>query len=206
MITVAIVEDNETIRSGLKEFISVTDEFKCVGDFSNCEDFLETLPQINPYIILMDINLPGISGIEGIKEIRKVDNNPKIIILTIHAESENLFEALAAGASGYIEKKTPPHQMLKAIKEVTQGRSIMNTYIARKALKYFSYRKSSRLDRNKFLDKTEFDILKGLTEGKSPLAIADDFKVIPASIYSHFFNIYDKLYLTTKEENRITAK
>ena len=206
MITIALVEDNETIRSGLKEFISITDEFKCVGDFSNCEDFLELLPQINPDIILMDINLPGISGIEGIKEVRKIYNNPNIIILTIHSESENLFEALAAGASGYIEKKTPPHQMVNAIKEIAHGRSIMNTYIARKAIKYFSHKKNSLSKRKKSIDKTEFDILKKLTEGKSPLAIADDFKILPASIYSHFFNIYDKMHLAENGGNKITVK
>ncbi|MDZ7763010.1 MAG: response regulator transcription factor [Melioribacteraceae bacterium] len=206
MITIAIVEDNETIRNGLKEFISVTDEFRCIADFSNCEDYSKMPPTLSPDVILMDINLPGISGIEGIKEIRKIHAEQKTIILTIHAESENLFEALIAGAYGYIEKKTPPLQMLKAIKEVSEGRSKMNTYIARKALKFFSYKKNSRLDKNKFLDNTEFDILKKVTEGKSPLAIADDFKVHPSSVYSYFFNIYGKLHLTNKAKSQVTVK
>jgi len=188
MVNVAIVEDNNTIRNGLKEFINDTTDYKCVAEFSNCESLLKSLPALQFDILLMDIELPGISGIEGIKEIKKISDNQKIIILTIYEESENLFEALATGACGYLEKKTPPSQMLKVIGDIHLGRSYMNTYIARKVLNHFTGRKREGLS------KIEFDVLNSLTDGKSPKAISDFYEIPIESIHNHFFNIYRKLH------------
>lgn len=194
MIKVAIVEDNETIRNGLKEFLNYTSEYKCVADYSDCESLLENLSVLMPDIILMDIVLPGISGIEGIKEIKKQLDDPKIIILTIYAENENLFEALSSGASGYLEKKTPPSQMMKLIGEVFEGKSYMNSYIARNVLKHFSNRKTIAGKRHEALDKSELNILNSLIEGKSPKAIADFFNIPKDTVHHYFYNIYQKLH------------
>lgn len=194
MINVIIVEDNETIRNGLKEFLNVTDKYKCIADYPNCEDLLKHLPELKPDIILMDIILPGISGIEGIKEVKKIIADPKIIILTIYAENENLFEALLSGAYGYIEKKTPPSQMLKLIEEVYEEKSYMNSFVARNVLSFFRNKKVSVNKRNDFLDKKELGILNSLVEGKSPKAIADHLKITRDSIHHHFYNIYKKLH------------
>lgn len=192
MITVAIVEDNDTIRNGLKHFLNETDNFKCVADYSNCENLIDSLPAFRTDIVLMDINLPGISGIEGIKEIKKLVSNQKIIILTVHAETENIFEALAAGAFGYLEKKTPPLQMLTVIEDVYNHKSKMNTYIARKINSFFTaYNKNWHKEE---LNKNEFMILKNLTEGHSPKALADQFNVPTETIYEYFYQIYDKLH------------
>lgn len=194
MINVTIVEDNDTIRNGFKEFINDTNDYKCVAEFSSCEDLLHALPGLHSDIILMDIELPGISGIEGIKEIKKKSGIHKIIILTIYEESENVFEALAAGACGYLEKKTPPSQMVKVLGEVYEGKSYMNTYIARKILSHFTSRKLTGNKPKNGLSKNEFNILNSLTNGKSPKAIANHFNIPVEKIHFHFFNIYEKLH------------
>lgn len=199
MIKVVIVEDNETIRTGLREFINDTDEFECTADYSRCEDLLENLTTLQPDIVLMDIDLPGISGIEGIKEIQKIVDNQKIIILTIYSESENLFEALTAGAHGYLEKKTPPLQMLQFLSAVYRHKSNMNTYIARKVLNTFGSKKFSSKS-TALLNNIENDVLKNLINGRSPKAIADELHVPSAKIFGYFYKIYEKMHSRFKEE------
>lgn len=194
MINVVIVEDNNTIRKGLKEFLNNSKEYKCVADFSNCESLLQNFESLQIDVILMDIELPGISGIEGIKQIRTLDENPRIIILTIYSESENLFDALLAGASGYLEKKTPPKQMLKVIGEVYASKSYMNTYIARKVLNHFNKRNIAAKS-GETLDKPEFSVLKELIEGKSPKAIADHLQIPMEKVHAYFYSVYQKLHL-----------
>lgn len=194
MINVVIVEDNNTIRNGLKEFLNNSKEYKCVADFSNCESLLQNFESLQIDVILMDIELPGISGIEGIKQIRALDENPRIIILTIYSESENLFEALQAGASGYLEKKTPPIQMLKVIGEVYASKSYMNTYIARKVLNHFN-KKNTAAKNGETLEKSEFSVLKELIEGKSPKAIADHLHIPMEKVHAYFYSVYQKLHL-----------
>ena len=194
MINVAIIEDNNTIREGVKEFLNVTDKYRCIGDYSDCESFLENLPVLNPDIILMDIILPGISGIEGIKEIKKIIDDPKIIVLTIFSENENLFEALLSGACGYLEKKTPPSQMLKLIEEVYQGKSYMNSFVARSILNFFPSKRNHTNKGSDKLNQSEFSILNNLVEGKSPKAIADYLHITRDAVHFQFFNIYQKLH------------
>ncbi|WKZ69996.1 MAG: response regulator transcription factor [Melioribacteraceae bacterium] len=194
MINVVIVEDNNTIRNGLKEFLNNSKEYKCVADFSNCENLLQNFESLQIDVILMDIELPGISGIEGIKQIRALDENPRIIILTIYSESENLFEALQAGASGYLEKKTPPIQMLKVIGEVYASKSYMNTYIARKVLNHFN-KKNVAAKNGEILEKPEFSVLTELIEGKSPKAIADHLQIPMEKVHAYFYSVYQKLHL-----------
>jgi DNA-binding NarL/FixJ family response regulator len=205
VINVAIVEDNNTIRNGLKEFLNNSDEYRCVADYSNCESLLQNFQSLQIDVILMDIELPGISGIEGIKQIRTLDENPRIIILTIYSESENLFDALIAGASGYLEKKTPPMQMLKVIGEVYSSKSYMNTYIARKVLNYFN-KKNSANRKNENLDDSEFNVLKELIEGKSPKAIADHMKISMERVHSKFYSVYQKLHSELEIKNRPLVK
>ncbi|MCF8241998.1 MAG: response regulator transcription factor [Melioribacteraceae bacterium] len=204
MINVVIVEDNNTIREGLIEFINDTNKFRCVADFSDCEGLIENLPSIKTDLILMDIELPGISGIEGIIKLKQFTEEYKIIILTIYSESENLFEALASGAVGYIEKKTPPSQMVKVIEEISEGKSPMNSFIGRKILSHFSKRKSAPVKRNNdALDKNEYDVLKNLVNGNSPKAIADKLQISSDSVHNHFQNIYKKLQADFYSKNLV---
>lgn len=192
MINVTIVEDNDTIRNGLKEFLKETNNFTCVADYSCCENLLENYFELETDIVLMDINLPGISGIEGIKRLRKLKTKQKIIILTVHAESENIFEALAAGASGYLEKKTPPALMLSLIKDVYNNKSKMNSFIARKIYNFLLSNNSNRI--NEKPDTNDFIVLKYLTEGNSPAAISDKLNLPVESIYEKLFLLYNKLH------------
>lgn len=195
MIRVTIVEDNDTIRYGLREYINDTKDFECVAEYSNCEELLSELTEQPTDIVLMDIELPGISGIEGIKEIGKIVKNQKIIILTIYSESENLFAALSAGAFGYIEKKSPPLQMLKIIQEVYLGKSNMNTYIARKVYSFFKSNTANEDEQTERLDENEYKILKNLINGNSPKAISDKLDIPSDSVYRSLYNVYEKLHI-----------
>jgi len=137
MIKIIIVEDNHTIRRGLKLLIDGTEGYSCIADFENCEDMLSELHSLNPDILLMDIGLPGMSGIEGIKQVKEVYPDLTILILTIYEENRLIFEALKAGASGFLVKKTPPARLLEAIKEAYDGGSPMSSNIARKVVGFF---------------------------------------------------------------------
>ena len=121
MISVAIIEDNTNIREGLAALINGTNGYECVGSYGNCEDFLSELKTVVVDVALMDIGLPGMNGIEGVKKAKEMIPNLDILMLTVYKESNVVFEALCAGACGYLVKNTPPTRLLEAIKEVTEG-------------------------------------------------------------------------------------
>ena len=137
MINVAIVEDNDTIREGLAALINGTTGYKSVGLFGDCESFLAKLSSMDVNVVLMDIALPGISGIEGVKQAKSIKPDTDILMLTIYEDSEKVFDALCAGACGYLVKKTPPSKLLDAIKEVFEGGSPMSSQIARQVITAF---------------------------------------------------------------------
>lgn len=137
MINVVIVEDNDTIREGLRALIDGTEGYKCIAAYSNCEDLLADIEKNVPDVLLMDIGLPGMSGIEGVEKIRKILPDLNILILTVYEESDLIFNALCAGACGYLVKKTPPARLLEAIKEAYDGGSPMSSQIARKIVNFF---------------------------------------------------------------------
>ena len=132
MIKVVIVEDNEAIREGLKILIGGTDDYTCAGAFPGCEPMLKNLKKLDPDVLLMDIGLPGMSGIEGIKKAKAYMPELTILVLTVYEENDLIFDALCAGACGYLVKKTPPSKLLEAIKEAYDGGSPMSANIARK--------------------------------------------------------------------------
>ena len=134
MITTVIIEDVEFVRKGIAEIINSADGFKCIAAFEDCESMLEQIEDLLPDVIITDIGLPGISGIEGIKEVKKILPNQTIVVLTVHEENDKIFEAIMAGASGYLPKKTPPNELIQAIKEAYDGGSPMNSEIAGKVI------------------------------------------------------------------------
>ena len=173
MIKVVIVEDSATIRDGLKLLIDGTEGYSCLAAYSKCEDLLDQVEILDIDVILMDIDLPGISGIEGIRRIKKINNNIVILILTIYDENDLIFEALCAGASGYLVKKTPPAKLLEAIKEAYDGGAPMTSNIARKVVDFFkTYKPLQKSDEYVDLTKREREVLSGLVEGNSYKAIA----------------------------------
>jgi DNA-binding NarL/FixJ family response regulator len=206
MIKVAIVEDNKTIREGLKLLIDGTEGYSCVADYTICEDLISELSQLDVDVILMDIDLPGISGIEGMKRIKQISPDYTILILTIYDENELIFEALCAGASGYLVKKTPPAKLLEAIKEAHEGGAPMTSNIARKVVDFFQKTQPIQKPEESIqLTKREKEVLTGLVDGNSYKAIADSLNISVDTVRFHFRNIYKKLHVHSQSEAVVKA-
>jgi DNA-binding NarL/FixJ family response regulator len=205
-IKVVIVEDSNTIREGLKLLIDGTAGYSCEAAFSNCEDLLSEIKNLHVDVILMDIDLPGISGIEGIKQIKKISNDILILILTVYDENELIFEALCAGASGYLVKKTPPAKLLEAIKDAYEGGAPMTSNIARKVVDFFQRNKQiNEKTENILLTPREKEVLSGLVNGSSYKAIADHLHISLETVRFHFRNIYKKLHVHSQSEAVVKA-
>lgn len=207
MINIIIVEDNETIREGLKILIDGTENYHCSATFSNCEDMLQKIKKLEFDIMLMDIDLPGMSGIEGIRKVKAIYPDSIILVLTIYEENDRVFEALFAGASGYLVKKTPPARLLEAIKEAYEGGAPMSSQIARKVVNFFQ--KNKQLEHHDESDTNltprEKEVLSGLVEGHSIKAIADSLHISIETVRFHFRNIYKKLHVHSQSEAVVKA-
>jgi DNA-binding NarL/FixJ family response regulator len=126
-ITVSIVEDNEQLRKTLAQVLNRSDGFKCLSHYGTAEDALKDLPSVRPEVVLMDINLPGMNGVECVRQLKQVLPNLQVIMLTVYEDTDNIFSALAAGATGYLLKRTKGAELLEAIQEVHRGGSPMTT-------------------------------------------------------------------------------
>src|SRR5450432_396192 len=142
-ITVSIVEDSDKLRETLVRVLNRADGFRCVSHYANAEDALKDLPQAKPDVVLMDINLPGMNGVECVRQLKKIAPEIQVMMLTVYEDTENIFDALAAGASGYMLKRTPQAQLLEAIRDVHRGGSPMTTHIARKVVQSFQRSQAS---------------------------------------------------------------
>jgi len=201
MINVAIVEDNNTIREGLAALIKGTEGYDCIGSFSDCETFLTNIKSLNVDVILMDIALPGMNGIEGVKKAMTIKPNLDILMLTIYEESEVVFDALCAGACGYLVKKTPPSRLLEAIKEVHEGGSPMSSRIARDVIGAFKASKSAGNVNDEFLlSSREKEVLNRLADGNNYQEIADQLFISVDTVRHHIKNIYKKLHVHSQSE------
>lgn len=201
MITVVIVEDNDTIREGLAALINGTGGYKCVGSFRDCESFLAKLSSLDINVVLMDIALPGMNGIEGVKEAKKIKPDTDILMLTIYEDSEKVFDALCAGACGYLVKKTPPSKLLDAIKEVHEGGSPMSSQIARQVITAFKESKDLKDDEQEFeLSGREKEVINLLAGGNNYQQIAEQLYISVDTVRHHIKNIYKKLHVHTQSE------
>lgn len=200
MITVAIVEDNENIRSGLASLISGTEGYRCTGTFADCESMLQKIGYALPDILLMDIGLPGLSGIEGLRMVKKLWPQVEVLMLTIYDNSDRIFEALCAGASGYLVKKTPPARLLEAIREVYEGGSPMSSQIARKVVDSFRKRGHHAHLNGAALSTREQEVLQGLVRGDTYHAIALQLNISLDTVRFHIRNIYKKLQAHSEAE------
>lgn len=189
---ISIVEDNDVVREGFSMLIDSTVNYKVVSAYSNCEDAIKNIMPDHPDIILMDIELPGMNGIEGIKIIKKHLPDTNIIVITVHENGDLVFDALCAGACGYITKTSNYAKLLEAIKEAQLGGAPMSSNIARMVVE--SFQKSS----NSPLTKRETQVLELLSKGKSYSVIADELFVHKETVKSHIKNIYYKLQVNTK--------
>ena len=194
MTQVIIIEDNESILNSFKEIINTSENFRVLGAFLNCEEALEYCKHKDPDIILMDIKLPGMNGIEGVKKFRIQNTSAKNIMISVYENSDYIFDALAAGAIGYLTKNTTPNELINALIQVTQGGSPMSSTIARKVVSYF------QTPQPKELTERENEVVKLLAKGKSYASIANELHLSINTIKTHTRNIYEKLHINKKEE------
>jgi len=202
-IPVAIVEDNNDIRSALEQIIEMSDYCELAGSCISGEEAIVKLPILNPKVVLMDIGLGGISGIEVVRELKI--SHPEILFMmcTIYEDDEQIFEALSAGASGYILKKTPPAKLLEGIQELMEGGSPMSSQIARKVVAAFQNKKSDKNPDASALDtlsKREKEILEMLSKGLLYKEISDAVFISTETVRKHVYHIYEKLHVTNRIE------
>lgn len=199
-IVVWIVEDHRLLRQNLEELINEQTEMTCPLALECCEDFLSALEMGEiPDVVLMDLGLPERSGIDGIRRIQSVSPATKVIVLTIHEEDEKVFEAICAGASGYLLKPSPPDRILRAIQEVRQGAAPINAYIANKMLKMFSRLSPKRPVEEEYgLSQRERQILQLLVDGLTMKRIAKELHVSYHTVGNHLRNIYHKLHVRSR--------
>jgi DNA-binding NarL/FixJ family response regulator len=201
MINVAIVEDNHTIREGLAALINGTTGYKCIASYVDCEKFLIEFEKIEPDVVLMDIALPGMNGIECVKIATEKKPELAILMLTIYEESDKVFDALCAGACGYLVKKTPPSRLLEAIKEVSEGGSPMSSRIAREVINAFKKGIISPEEEQEYkLSVREKEVLYQLAEGNNYQEIADELFISVDTVRHHIRNIYKKLHVHSRSE------
>ncbi|MCE3227577.1 MAG: two component transcriptional regulator, LuxR family [Bacteroidetes bacterium] len=199
-IQVVIIEDDKTIREGFSYLINATSKFNVVSSYSNVEDALQKLQANNPNVILLDIELPGISGIEAIPKIKSLLPKTHILMLTVYDNEDLVFKALTNGASGYLTKNSNTEKIVDAIQEVMDGGAPMSMNIAKIVIKSF------HKNRNSPLTKRETEILEQIAEGKSRSKIAKDLFVDLETVKSHIKNIYSKLNVHSREDAIKQAK
>lgn len=191
---ITIVEDNEAVREGFALIINSINKYFVVNTYEYCEDAIKGLNKDKPEIILMDLELPGMSGIEGIAKIKKLMPSVRIIVNTVYENGDLVFQALCAGAEGYITKNTNHTELLEAIEEVIQGGAPMSSKIASLVVKSFQKNPNSPLSPR------ETQVLELLAKGKSYSLIADDLFITKETAKSHIKNIYSKLQVNSKSE------
>lgn len=199
-IKVTIFEDNRSLRLGLYQLINGSEGFQCVGAFEDCLNLLQDIEETKPDVVLMDIQMPGINGIEAVRMLREKYPALKILMQTIFEESDKIFQSILAGASGYILKNTSPTRILDFIKETYEGGAPMSPSVATKVLKIIAQQTPSATENNFNLSEREKEILSCLVKGMSYKLIADACFISIDTVRGHIRNIYDKLHVHSKGE------
>jgi RNA polymerase sigma factor (sigma-70 family) len=197
-ISVSIVEDNEKLRGTLARVLNRAEGFSCASQYPSAEDALKDLPNVKPDVVLMDINLPGINGVECVRQLKKIMPQVLIMMLTVYEDTENIFDALAAGASGYLLKRTTGAELLNAIREVQRGGSPMTAHIARKVVQSFQRNAPARPAEN--LSEREQQVLDLLSQGLMYKEIADKLQISYETVHTYIRRIYEKLRVRTRTE------
>ena len=201
MIKVIIVEDIKPIRDGLSALVEGTPELTCLSSYDSCEGLLSELEENKPDVILLDIQLNGMSGIEGIKKIKEILPKTNIVMLTVHEDNKNIFEALMAGATGYLLKTTPPVQIIEAIKDANSGGSPMNSNIANKVIELMRFSYSGKAPASSIdLSDRETEILQKISKGTGYKNIADELFISIHTVRYHIRNIYEKMQVHSQSE------
>jgi DNA-binding NarL/FixJ family response regulator len=198
-ITVSIIEDSTQVRESLTHLVNGAAGMRCISAFPSAEEALENIPKQKPDVVLMDIHLGGISGIECTRRLKSKDPERLVMMLTAYQDDELIFQALKAGANGYLLKQTPPAEVLAAIHEVHQGGAPMSGNIARKVIRSFHESEQSGSDTDR-LTLREREILDLLAKGYHYKEISDLLVISYATVNSHVKSIYSKLHVTSRIE------
>ena len=202
MFTVSIVEDNDQLRATLARLLNRAEGFRCVSHYPDAESALAALPGERPEVVLVDINLPGMNGVELVRRLKQAAPQILAVMLTAYEDTENIFNALAAGAAGYLLKRAPRGELLEAIREVRRGGSPMTTHIARKVVQ--SFQKTSPSPQtdgaSDTLSTREQEVLDLLSHGFLYKEIADKLGISYETVHTYIRRIYEKLQVRTRTE------
>ena len=198
-IKVAIIEDARGTRESLKELITRAPDMSCAGAYASAEDALAQIPNAVPDVVLVDINLPGMSGVECVSRLKETQPKLQLLILTTYEESDLIFNSLRAGASGYLLKNMRPAEILQAVEQVHAGGSPMSMHIARKVVSYFQNGRPSHSDVEK-LTKREHEILSLLAKGYLYKEIADQLSISLSTVRAHLHTVYEKLHVQSRTQ------
>jgi DNA-binding NarL/FixJ family response regulator len=196
---VAVVEDNQGLRQQLVQILNSAPDIRCVGAFSSAEEALKEIPARKPDVVLMDIKLPGMSGIECVVELKTIMPALQIIMVTVYEDSERLFRALKAGANGYLVKSSPPKQLLEAVRDVYSGGSPMSSHIARKVVQHFHLLGPSSAEAEN-LSPREQQVLALLASGFIYKEIGDKLKIGVETVRTHVKSICQKMHVRNRLE------
>ena len=194
-IRIFIYDDNEERRDSLKALLMLNEDYKFVGEAENCKNVLSEMENFYPDVVLMDINMPEVNGIEGLRKIKTLYPEVKVLMQTAYDDSEKIFTSIKNGASGYILKNDKPQRILQAIEEVNQGGAAMNPAIAQKVLDFFAPKEVKNP-----LSSKENEVLAFLAEGLSYKMVADKLGVSYATVNTHAKHIYEKLHISSLGE------
>jgi DNA-binding NarL/FixJ family response regulator len=199
MIDIAIVEDDVRLRSTLARLVDSTEGFCCVSQHPSAENALSELPVTRPDVVLMDINLPGMNGVDCVRRLKEILPGTQVVMLTVYENTNIIFSALTAGASGYLLKQSSPEQIVQAIRDVHAGGSPMTSHIARKVVASFQQIANPTNDYEK-LSLREQQVLDLLAQGFLYREIAEKLSLSYATIHTHLRHIYDKLHVRSRTE------
>jgi len=197
-ITVCIVEDDLELRESVFNYLQDAPGFRCLGAYAAAEEALKEIPRERPRVVLMDINLPAMSGIECVERLKTIAPEVLVMMFTVYEDSDQVFEALVAGACGYMVKSTPPEKVLEAIREVNNGGSPMSSHIARKVVKYFHQARIGQEIAS--LSKREEEVLHHLSQGCLYKEIADRLGISIDTVRKHLNSIYSKLHVHSRTD------
>ena len=199
MITVSIVDDEKELCQSIATFVNGSSGFRCVSTHHSAEAALKHLPSEKPEVVLMDINMAGMNGIECVKRLKGLLPQIQIVMLTVYEDAEQIFKALSAGASGYMLKRLTPAKLLEAIREVNEGGSPMSSSIARKVVA--SFRKSGQsVEEKVHLSPREQMVLESMSKGLTYKQTADQLGISIDTIRTHVRRIYEKLHVQSRTE------
>ena len=198
-ISVSIVEDNDQLRATLARVLNRAEGFRCLSQYANAEDALKDLPQVRPDVVLMDINLPGMNGVQCVRQLKALLPEIQVMMLTVYEDTENIFNALAAGAGGYMLKRTSSKELLEAIQDVQRGGSPMTMHIARKVVQSFQHT-AATAQSTENLSEREQQVLDCLSRGLMYKEIAEKLGISYETVHTYIRRIYEKLQVRTRTE------